>query len=336
MVGAGQRPIGAASGCAIIGCDGAVRNFGGSPSRAATPRRSRHCDRSGVAPGARPSLRRRVPTGDQSARPGRWRAWKPAQGGRASPREVVPFHGRRRDGRPGSRLGARGDLTRDRWCARPRREGHREVHNGQGADRVAAAGDRGGRLPLLLRPDQPRPDLPGRSAPHRRTSRQRTSRPGSGRSGQPAHPPGQAGRTTGRSHRRPGTRSAASGTRPAGGGHRVRARPARRRAPWPALRRRGQPATRSPGGCASRRGRDGPRHGRAGGGLRRARRPVRPGGNHEPGRGRVAPTTARPVRADRRGGRQPGSRGARRGGAPQDVVRGGSGRVRGPVRGHRR
>src|SRR3979409_2531217 len=30
---------------------------------------------------------------------GRWRAWTPARGGRASPYEVVPVHGHRRDGR---------------------------------------------------------------------------------------------------------------------------------------------------------------------------------------------------------------------------------------------
>ena len=81
----------------------------------------------------------------------------------------------------------------------------------------------------------------------------------------------------------------------------LRARPARRRPPRRALRRRGQPAARPPRRPAARLG-------RAGHQLRRARRrlgaprgPVPARRHDEPRGGRAAPAAARPVRADRVG-----------------------------------
>ena len=108
-------------------------------------------------------------------------------------------------------------------------------------DQPAAGGPGGGRLPLLLRPRPPRRGVPGRSAP-------------GARGGQPA---GSARGAAGGRDRGPGGRVAAPRPGARRRRHRVRTRTARRRAPRPAVRRRGQPPARPPRRPAARRRRDG-------------------------------------------------------------------------------
>ena len=136
------------------------------------------------------------------------------------------------------------DLARGRRRAGARREGHREVDHRAGAGRPAAAGRRRRRA-AASPATRPTPTRPARTA---RTPRRRR------RARRPARlvelPVGATeDRVLGSLHLE---RALTEGS------GRVRARPARRRAPRDPLRRRGQPAARPPGRPAARRRRDGP------------------------------------------------------------------------------
>ncbi len=201
--------------------------------------------------------------------------------------ERLPVQRGRRHGRTAAGAGAQRGVPGHRRGAGARREGHREVDDRARAWRrccptsTVVAGCR-----FSCDPAAPDPSCP--DGPHE---------PGAGSVTRPARlvelPVGASeDRLVGAAGHRAGADRGRQG---------VRARAAGRRAPGRAVRGRGQPAPRPPGGPAARRGRAGHLLRRAGRGLGPARGPVPAGRHHEPGGGRAAPAAAGPVRADRRG-----------------------------------
>lgn len=143
------------------------------------------------------------------------------------------------------------------------------------------------RLPLLVRARGARPGVPGRAA------RVRAGRPASR----------AAGRTARRRLGGPARRGAGHRAGAVRGREGLRAGAAGAGAPGHPLRRRGQPPPRPPRRPAARRRRHGRLPRGARGGLRAARGALPPRRDDEPGGGRAAAAAARPVRADRGGGR---------------------------------
>ena len=100
------------------------------------------------------------------------------------------------------------------------------------------------------------------------------------------------------------------------------------RQPRPAVRRRGQSAARSPGGCAAGRRGDGHQHGRARRHVVQSFGVLCAGRHDEPRGRRIAAAAARPLRARRRRGRHARSSRAGRGGSTSHRLRDRPGRLR--------
>jgi cobaltochelatase CobN len=114
-------------------------------------------------------------------------------------RDRIPVLGPARARATPARAAAQRDQPRRRRRAGARREGHGQVDGRAGTGGPVAAGRRGGRLPVRLRPRRRRSGLPGRPAPRRERH---------------ADPAGTPGRAAGRRRGGPGGRLAGPATGP--------------------------------------------------------------------------------------------------------------------------